>query len=473
MSSSSKARGRILALLDENSFVEIGALVTARATDFSMKPEQTPSDGVITGYGVIDGGLVYVFSQDSSVLGGSVGEMHARKIANLYELAMKTGAPVIGLLDSAGLRLQEGPDTLNAFAELYAKMAKASGVIPQISAVFGTCGGGLSLMPAMSDFAFMAKDAKLFVNAPNALAGNKEDKNDTAAAAYKAKAGSVDAIGTEEDILEEIRALVSILPANNEDEAAAECADDLNRACENLAAGIADPAISISEIADGGYFFEAKREFAKEMVTAFIRLNGSTVGVVANRTASYDENGDVADKYDAVLTGNGCYKAEKFVNFCDAFEIPVVTLTNVTGFAATEVEEKRVADAAGKLTYAFADATVPKVNVIVGSAVGSAYTVMNAKANGADLTFALPDAKIGIMNANLAAKIIADGKSADEIAAVAKEYDALQNSVASAAARGYVDQIVEPADLRKHLIGAMEVLYSKREDRPLKKHGTV
>ncbi|MDO4283829.1 MAG: carboxyl transferase domain-containing protein [Eubacteriales bacterium] len=473
MSSSSKASQRINALLDDNSFVEIGALVTARATDFNMKPEQAPSDGVITGYGVINGSLVYVYSQDASVLGGSVGEMHAKKIAGLYELAIKTGAPIIGLLDSAGLRLQEATDALNAFASIYAAQAKASGVIPQVTAVFGSCGGGLSLIPAMSDFSFMADGAKLFVNAPNALAGNREDKNDTASADAKAKAGSVDGAAPEDEVLAQIRALVSLLPSNNEDESFDECEDDLNRACENVAANAADPAAVLAEVADGGVFFETKKAYAREMATGFVKLNGATVGVVANRSASYDENGEAAEKFEAALTTGGCYKAAEFVKFCDAFDIPVISLTNAAGFAATECEEKKIADAAGKLTAAFAGATVPKINVIMGEAMGSAYTVMNAKGTGADFTLALPDAKIGMMDAALAAKILCGDKGADEIAACQKQYSELQNSVSSAAARGYVDQIVEAADLRKYLIGALEVLYTKREVRPARKHATV
>lgn len=471
MSSSSKARQRITALLDENSFVEIGAGVTARATDFNLKPEQTPSDGVITGYGVIDGNLVYVYSQDASVLGGSIGEMHARKITGIYDLAIRTGAPVIGLIESAGLRLQEGPDALNAFGTIYARQAQASGVIPQITAIFGNCGGGLALIPALTDFTLMAEDASLFVNAPNTLAGNCEDRNNTASARAKAACGSVDAVGSEEDILGEIRTLVGLLPSNNEDVASLECTDDLNRASAGVAAGIADPAVVLADIADDGLFFETGREHAREMVTAFIRLNGNTVGVVANRTASYDEEGKTAESFEPVLTAEGCYKAADFVKFCDSFEIPVVTLTNVTGFAATEAEEKKVGDAAGKLTAAFAGANIAKVNVITGSAVGSAYAVMNSKATGADLTFAFPDARIGIMDSKMAAHVLCGG-TAEEVARTAEKYDALQNSVGSAAARGYVDQIVAPQNLRKYLIGAVEVLYTKREDFPARKHST-
>ncbi|WP_130836744.1 carboxyl transferase domain-containing protein [Lachnoclostridium sp. Marseille-P6806] len=472
MSSSSKAGIRITSLLDENSFVEIGARVTARTTDFNQKPEQAPSDGVITGYGVIDGSLVYVYGQDASVLGGSVGEMHAKKIANLYDLAMRTGAPVIGLIDSAGIRLQESTDALNAIGSIYAKQAAASGVIPQITAVFGSCGGGLSLFPALTDFSFMADDAKLFVNAPNTLAGNVESKNDTASAKAKAACGSVDVTGTEEEVIAAIRELVSFLPSNNDEIAFNDCEDDLNRASENVAAGRKDPSVAVADVADDGVFFEVKKAFAPEMAIGFIRLNGTTVGVVANRSASFDENGKEAETYEAVLTPGGCYKAERFVSFCDAFNIPVVSFTNVQGFKACERAETKIADAAAKLAFAFADADVAKVNVILGSAVGSAVNVMNSKALGADLTIALPDAKIGIMDAKLAAQIIADGKSAEEIAETAKKFDALQNSIESAAARGYVDEIVEPADLRKYLIGAIEMLYTKQTVVE-KKHGTV
>ena len=475
MSTTSQASQRIAALLDENSFVEIGGLVTARSTDFNLKQTETPSDGVITGYGVIDGNLVYVYSQDASVLNGTVGEMHAKKIANLYNLALKMGAPVIGLIDSAGLRLQEATDALNAFGEIYMSQVKASGVIPQITAVFGTCGGGLALIPTLTDFTFMeGSKAKLFVNAPNALDGNVITKCETSAADFQSKeAGIVDVVADEAGILAQIRELVSLLPANNEDGSYEECSDDLNRACAEIANCVGDTSIALSQIADNGAVFEVKREYAKDMVTAFIKLNGATVGAVANRTEVYGEDGTVTEKYDAVLSAAGCYKAAEFINFCDAFEIPVLSLTNVKGFKADKQNEKGIANAAAKLTYAFANATVPKVNVIIGQAYGSAYVTMNSKAIGADITMAWPDAKIGTMDAKLAAKIICDGQGADAIDACAKEYEALQTSAASAAKRGYVDQIVEPVDTRKYVIGAFEMLFSKSEDLPAKKHGTV
>ena len=477
MSTTSQASQRIASLLDDNSFVEIGGLVTARATDFNLKPNETPSDGCITGYGVINGNLVYVYSQDASVLNGTIGEMHAKKITNLYDLAMKTGAPVIGLIESAGLRLQEATDALAAFGEIYLKQTMASGVIPQITAVFGTCGGGLGLFPTMTDFTFMEeKNAKLFVNAPNALDGNVITKCDSSSAKFQAEeSGIVDVVADEATILEKVRELVSFLPANNEDDASflEDCTDDLNRVNPEIAGCVGDTSVALSILADDNNFFEVKSGYAKNMVTGFLRLDGVTVGAVANRSEICDEEGKVAEKLDAVLTAEGCEKAAEFVNFCDAFGIPVLTLTNVKGYEATLASEKAIAKAAAKLTYAFANATVPKVNVVIGKALGTAYVVMNSKAIGADITMAWPDAQIGAMDGKLAAKIMYDGQGADVINEKAAEYEALTLNVTSAAKRGYVDQIVNAADTRKYVIGAFEMLFTKSEDRPAKKHGTV
>ncbi len=475
-SSTSEARQRLNALLDENSFVEIGALVSARATDFNLKQLDTPSDGVITGYGVINDSLVYVYSQDVSVINGTVGEMHAKKIAGLYDMAMKMGAPVIGLIDSAGLRLQEATDALNAFGEIYLKQSLASGVIPQITAIFGTCGGGLAIVPPLADFTFMEeKSAKLFVNAPNALEGNEVGKCDTASAKFQAsESGLVDFVGSEAEIMGQIRQLVSLLPANNEEEADyTDCTDDLNRACAQVEAGAGDTVIALSDIADDGLFVEVKAEYGKDMVVGLMKLNGMTIGAVANRSEIYGEDGKIAETLGEELSVRGCEKAADFINFCDAFSIPVLSLTNVKGFKATKCAEKGMAKAVAKLTYAFANATVPKVNVITKKAFGSAYVAMNSKAIGADVTFAWENAQIGTMDAKLAAKIMYDGQGADVQDEKAKEYAALQNSAVSAAKRGYVDYIIQAADTRKYVIGAFEMLYSKREDRPAKKHGTV
>ncbi len=468
------ASKRIEALLDDNSFVEIGGFVTARNTDFNLSDNATPADGVITGYGVINGSLVYVYSQDATVLGGSIGEMHAKKIANLYDLALKMGAPVIGLVDCAGLRLQEATDALNGFGQIYLKQVQASGVVPQITAIFGTCGGGMAVVPTLTDFTFMEeKSAKLFVNSPNALDGNYTAKLDTATAKFQSEeAGIVDVVGEEAEIIDKIRELVSILPANNEDGAFDECNDDLNRVSDTIANAVGDTSIALADIADNNVFFEVKKAYAKDMVTGFMRLNGVTVGAVANRTVVYDDEMKEAAKFDAVLSPEGCEKAAEFINFCDSFNIPVLSLTNVKGYKATVDAEKNMAKAAAKLTYAFANATVPKVNVIIGEAFGSAYVAMNSKAIGADMTYAWSNASIGMMDSNMAAKIMYADKP-ELIAQKASEYATLQSSAIAAAKRGYVDAVIEPADTRKYVIGAFEMLFTKKEDRPSKKHGTV
>ena len=470
------ASSRIAALLDENSFVEIGAAVTARATDFNMNNTDTPSDGVVTGYGVINDSLVYVYSQDASVLGGSMGEMHAKKITRIYDMAMKMGAPVIGLIDCAGLRLQEASDALNAFGELYLKQSLASGVGPQITAVFGNCGGGMAVASAMSDFTFMeSKKGKLFVNSPNALAGNDASKCDTSAAKFQSEeVGIVDVVAEEAELIAQIRELVAMLPANNEDDLSyADCEDDLNRVCADLEASAADPAIALPMISDDGVFFETKAEYGKDMVTGFIKLNGTTVGAVANRSTLYDEEGNAVEQFNAEISARGCEKAASFVKFCDAFNIPVLTLTNAAGFKATKCTEKKIAKAAAALTAAFAEADVPKVNVITGKAFGSAYVTMNSKGLGADMVYAWPNAQIGMMDAKLAVKVMYPEADAKELREKAAAYAELQNSVASAAKRGYVDTVIDAQDTRKYVIGAFEMLFTKREDRPGKKHGTV
>ena len=456
----SLASKRIEALLDENSFVEIGSCVTARSTDFNLSEKETPSDGVITGYGVIDGSLVYVYSQDASVLNGTIGEMHAKKIVRLYDLAMKTGAPVIGLVDCAGFRLQESTDALNAFGEIYAKQVMASGVIPQITGIFGTCGGGLAVMPGLTDFTFMEeKNGKLFVNSPNALAGNEISKCDTSSAKYQSEeSGLVDVAGSEEEIIAQMRELISMLPSNYEDNSAyVECTDDLNRVCPELENCVGDTSIALSQIADDQVFFEVKGAYAKDMVTGFIRLNGATVGCVANRSEVYNEEGEKTESFDNVLSVRGCKKAAEFVKFCDAFDIPVLTLTNVKGYKATKCAEANIAKAAASLTYAFTSATVPKVNVVIGEAFGSAYLAMNSKSTGADMVFAWPEAQIGMMDAKLAAKIMYADSDVATINEKAAEYAELQSSALAAAKRGYVDTIIEAEDTRKYVIGAFEM----------------
>ncbi len=475
------AMDRINALLDSGSFVEIGANVTRRNTDFNLLEKSVPSDGVITGYGLIDCNLVYIYSQDASVLGGSIGEMHAKKITRIYDLALKVGAPVIGLIDCAGLRLQEATDALAGFGELYMKQTQASGVIPQVSAIFGSCGGGVAISQALSDFTFMeASKAKLFVNSPNALEGNYIEKCDTSSAKFQAEAGMVDFVGeSEEEVLEQMRNLFAFLPSNWEDNKSYdECNDDLNRMVDGFEGYIADPAQALMLLSDEQNFVETKKDYAKDMVTGFVRFNGMTVGAVANRSSLFDEDGKEVEHFKG-LSVDGCKKAAQFVQFCDAFNIPVLTLTNVVGYKATMAEEKEIAKASAKLTYAFANATVPKINVITGKAFGSAYITMNSKHIGADLVFALPNAQIGMMDAKAAVSIMyADEiKSADNKNAIitekTAEYEALQGSAEAAAKRGYVDNIINPEETRKHLVYAFDMLFTKNENSPAKKHGTV
>ena len=475
-SAQTSASTRIAALLDENSFVEVGAYITARSTDFNMTEQETPADGVVTGYGTIGGCLVYVYSQDASVMGGSMGEMHAKKISNLYSMARKMGAPVIGLIDCAGLRLQEATDALNGFGQMYLSQTMASGVIPQISAIFGTCGGGMAVSAAITDFTFMEeKSARLFVNAPNAISGNYTSKCDTSSAAFQSKeAGLVDFVGDEAAVLEQIRTLISILPANNEDDMSyGECQDDLNRMCAGIESFAGDTAQALAMISDNNFFMEVKKNYAPSMVTAFIRLNGVTIGCVANRSQ------DGEDKYEPVLTAAGCEKAADFINFCDAFNIPVLTLVNVKGYQASKCTEKRIAKAAGRLTYAYANASVPKVTVIAGNAFGSAYLTMGSKSIGADVVFAWKDAVIGMMDPAEAVKIMYSKEieaAEDSVALIDEkkaEYTALQSSALAAAKRGYVDDIIEAQETRQRVAAAFEMLFTKREDRPSKKHGTV
>ena len=434
---------RIAKLVDENSFMEIGSLVTARSTDFNLTAAKTPSDGVVIGHGLIDGNLVFIYSQDASVLNGTIGEMHAKKIASVYDMAMKMGAPVIGLIDCGGIRLQESVDALDGFGTIYAKEVAASGLVPQICGVFGNCGGGLSVVPALCDFAFSENN------------------------------GCVDFVGSEDEIMEQIRQQVCMIPSNNEgDVYTDDCEDDLNRACESMENMKGDPRYLLSQISDNNVFFETKADYARNMVTGLIKLNGMTVGAVANCSEVYDAEGKKAESFDKSLTAQGCNKAAEFVQFCDAFSIPVLTITNVNGLKNCMCSEKKLAKALARMTYAFSNATCAKVNLITGEAYGSAYVFMNSKSVGADLVYAWSGAKIGAMDSTLAAKIMYPEAGADEIKQKAADYEKLQDSAASAAARGYVDRLIDPADTRKYLVAAFEMLYTKYVSEPEKKHGT-
>jgi acetyl-CoA carboxylase carboxyltransferase component len=446
------ARERIEALVDANSFVEIGGMITKRNTDFNMQEKVVPADGVITGYGIIGDNLVFVYSQDATAMNGAVGEMHAKKIASLYEMAIKAGAPIIGLVDCAGIRVQEALDALAGFGEIYMKKVKASGVIPQISAILGSCGGGVAISSKLSDITVMdADEGHFFVNSPNAIAGNRVDKCDTSAAAFQAQAGNVDIVcHGEAEVMTAIRELIEILPANAGVPAGVETSDDINRMLAGFASYAKNAKEALTQIADDTRFIELKADYGQEMITGLMTLNGSTVGAIANSA-------------EGVLSTAGCKKAEQFVYFCDSFGLPVITLTNAKEYAATLEEEKTISQAVADLTYAFASADVPKINVITGEAYGSAYVAMNSKHVGADLCLALDTAKVGVMDARVAVQIMYEDeitKAADTKKALdekAEEFDEQQKGAEAAAKRGYVDNVIAGESIRKHLIYALQM----------------
>lgn len=438
---------RIAGLLDSGSFVEIGACVTGRNAA-GLADSVNDGDGVVTGYGTIDGRLVYVYAQNPGVFGGSIGEMHARKISSVYNMAINMGAPVLAVIDCAGVRVNEGNDSLYSFGKLFSHQAKASGVIPQIAVVYGNCGGGMAVSASMSDFVFMEESAKLYLNSPDAVKGNYTEKCDSSSAKFQAeKTGICDFYGKAEAVAEKVRELVSILPQNNEEDSSADITDDdLNRSVSGIES-LKTKAEMLQQISDNGKFVEIRKDHAKCIVTGFIRLNGRTVGAVANEGQK--------------ICHLGAKKAIKFISFCDAFGIPVLTLCDIEKFCADMDNEVQLARALGKLTYTYSNATVPTVTLVTGKAYGTAGIVMGSKALGTDLVFAYPDAKMGLM----------DKAQMDSLTDINQEkdvYSAMYN-----AQRGYVDDIILPEESRQRLVAAFEMLYSKSVMIPAKKHGTV
>jgi len=438
---------RIAGMLDSGSFVEIGASVTARDRS-GLASALKDGDGVVTGYGTIGGRLVYVYAQNPGVSGGSIGEMHAKKISNIYSMAIKMGAPVLAIVDCAGVRVEEGNDSLYSFGRLFDHQAKASGVVPQITALFGNCGGGMAVSAAMSDFVFMEDSSKLFVNSPNAVAGNYEEKCDTASASFQSeKTGLCDFHGAADEVYAKVKELAAVLPQNNEEDSSADlCSDDLNRSVAGIDK-MKCKAEMLMQISDDGKFVEVKKDHAVGIVTGFIRLNGRTVGAVANNKP--------------LLCHMCVKKASRFISFCDAFSIPVLTLTDAEGFAKDLANEVQLARALGTLTFTYSNATVPMVTLVVGKAYGTAGIVMGSKAIGADLVFAYPDAKMGLMDSALMDSLTDVNKDRDV-------YSALYN-----AQRGYVDDIILPEESRQRIAAAFEMLFSKSVMIPAKKHGTV
>lgn len=472
------ARERILALLDEGSFVEMGAFAHQRSTDFLSEPLDTPADGVICGHGYINGRLAYLYSQNNAVLGGSIGEIHAKKIKAVYKDALKMGAPVIGIIDSKGIRLNENVDALNAFGTIFSSMSKASGVVPQVSIILGPCIGGMSFIPALSDFVFMTeKDALLFLSSPNSIPGS-EGRTTTfdglgGGMAHSKNSGLVHFVGADETaVFGAVKQLMDYLPSNNMEESIVMPSESaLSRKCPELDAMCDSDAIDAKKLieatADQGQYFELYQAFAPAVTVGFARFNGFTAGIVAN-------NGD-----EGLLCNHCMSKAISFINFCDSFNIPLLTFTNVKGFRPSVAEEHNgIIMRGAELMHAFCSASVPKINIIVGSAFGSAYIIMNSKHIGADAVFAWPNAKISVMDANAAVSIMLseDIKSADDSLAFRdekiKEYDKMQSSPYVAASRGYVDAVIVPSETRDIISDAIETLSSKRVMSPSRKHSS-
>lgn len=478
------ARERIALLFDEGSFVEVDAFVTHRCKEFNMANNDAPGEGVVTGYGTIDGRLVYAYAQDFTVIGGSIGEMHAAKICKVMDMALKMGAPVIGMCDSGGARIQEGVDALKGFGDIFYRTAKLSGVVPQISIVLGPCAGGAVFSPAMTDFVVMSdKTSQMFLTGPSVIKGaTGEDVSleELGGAEVHASKSGVAGIRckTEEECFAQVKLLLSYLPSNNLETAPMyDCADDLNRVSETLNSIVPEDGNTsynmksvIAEVVDNGEFVEMFPEYAANLITGFARMNGSTVGILANQP----------EVISGMLDCNSSEKGARFVRFCDSFNIPVITFTDVPGYLpGTEQEYNGVIRHGAKLFYAFAEATVPKVNVIVRKAYGGAYIAMNSKHIGADMVFAWPTAEIAVMGPEGAANIIFKddiAASNDPMATRAEkiaEYTEKFTNPYVAASRGYVDDVIEPDSTRPRLISALEMLMSKRESNPAKKHGNI
>jgi propionyl-CoA carboxylase beta chain len=474
------ARERVEVLLDEGSFEEFDMFVAHRCTDFGMQENRIPGDGVVTGWGTINGRQVYVFSQDFTVLGGSLSETHAKKICKIMDMALQNGAPVIGLNDSGGARIQEGVASLAGYAEVFQRNIMASGVVPQISVIMGPCAGGAVYSPAITDFIFMVKDSSyMFVTGPDVV---KTVTNEVVTAeelggakTHTSKSSVADA-AFENDLeaLMETRRLVDFLPLNNREKPPVRpFFDDPGRVDNSLDTLIPDNANTpydmkelILKLADEGDFYEIQRDFAKNIITGYIRLEGQTVGVVANQPT--------------VLAGcldiDSSRKAARFVRFCDAFEIPILTLVDVPGFLpGTSQEYGGVIKHGAKLLFAYGEATVPKVTVITRKAYGGAYDVMASKHLRGDFNYAWPTAEIAVMGAKGATEILYRSELGDpeKIAARAKDYEDRFANPFVAAEKGFIDEVIMPRSTRKRVARAFASLRGKQQQNPWKKHDNI
>ena len=472
------ARERLDVLLDEGSFEELDMYVEHNCVDFGMDAEHIPGDGVVTGSGTVNGRLVFVFSQDFTVYGGAVSERHAMKICKIMDMAMKVGAPVIGLNDSGGARIQEGVASLGGYAEIFQRNVMASGVVPQISVIMGPCAGGAVYSPAMTDFIFMVKDSSfMFVTGPDVV---KTVTNEVVtqeelggAITHTTKSGIAD-VAFENDIeaLLAVRDFVDFLPASNRDAAperpSADPWDRVEESLDTLIPANANQPYDMHElirkVVDEGDFFEVQPAHAGNILCGFGRIDGKTVGIIANQPMVLA----------GVLDINSSKKAGRFVRFCDAFEIPIVTFVDVPGFLpGTQQELNGIIKHGAKLLFAYAEATVPKITVITRKAYGGAYDVMSSKHLRGDLNYAWPTAEIAVMGAKGAVEIIFRGKTPEEIAERTKEYEDRFANPFVAASKGFIDEVIQPHSTRKRIALGLRKLRNKSLENPWKKHDNI
>ena len=472
------ARERIQMLLDEGSFEEFDMFVTHRCYDFGMDRKHTFGDGVVTGYGTIDGRLVYVFAQDFTVTAGSLSLSMSDKICKVMDMAMRNGAPCIGMNDSGGARIQEGVNSLAGYASIFYQNTIASGVIPQISAILGPCAGGACYSPALTDFIFMVKEqSHMFITGPDVVktVTNEEVGKEELGGAqtHSGKSGVTHFMcDNEEETLMSIRELLSFLPSNNmEDAPLVPCNDDIHRQVEALQTVIPeDPNMPydikdiIEPVLDNQYFFEVMPHFAKNVVVGFGRLGGRSVGIVANQPAWLA----------GVLDIDASDKAARFIRFCDCFNIPLITFEDVPGFLPGTIQEHNgIIRHGAKIVYAYAEATVPKVTLITRKAYGGAYIVMSSKPTGADVNLAYPQAEIAVMGAAGAVNILYRKSTPEEKQEIIKDYEDKFSNPYCAAERGLIDEVIMPRDTRYKLIQALEMCHNKNQSNPPKKHGNM
>lgn len=478
------ARERIEKFLDPGTFTELDMHVTHRANNFGMEKVEAPGEGVVTGYGTVNGRLVYIYAQDFTVLGGSLGEMHAKKICKVMDMAMKMGAPCIGINDSGGARIQEGVDALSGYGQIFTRNTMASGVIPQIAVIMGPCAGGAVYSPALMDFVFMVeKTSQMFITGPQvikAVTGEEVSAEQLGGAAtHNQKSGVAHFLAkNEEECLEQIRELLSYLPSNNMENAPiVETTDDPGRAEEKLMDIVPidpnkpyDIRDVIKTVVDEGKILEVQEQFATNIVICFARLNGRSIGIIANQPKVMAGCLDI----------NASDKAARFIRFCDAFNIPIVNFVDVPGFLpGTSQEYGGIIRHGAKMLHAYAEATVPKITLVIRKAYGGAYLAMCSKDLGADQVLAWPSAEIAVMGPEGAANIIFRKdieSSEDPVATRNQKIEEYREKFANpyvAAQRGFVDAVIEPALTRPYLSNSLEMLLTKRETRPAKKHNNI